>query len=141
MREVLTVQRRDRLAGSRQELSAEACELAFAQKVVVADDTNAASGTQKQSGIVHRSGRAGPYASADLGAASDVTAKSILSEAASVSPAPAISPQRHGTVIAPAHGDGTPDRQYRFRWEARPGRGRRDDSVRARSPFADHVKT
>ena len=75
------------------------------------------------------------------GAASDVTAMSILSEAAPVSPAPAISPQRHGAVIAPAHGDATPDRPHRFRWEARTGRGRRDDSVRARSPFADHVKT
>ena len=85
--------------------------------------------------------RSEPYASADLGAVSDLTAKSILSEAAPVSPAPAISPQRHSAVIAPAHGDGTPDRQHRFRWEARPGRGGRDDSVRARSPFADYVKT
>ena len=32
-------------------------------------------------------------------------------------------------------------RQHRFRWEARPGRDRRDDSVCARSPFADDVKT
>ena len=54
--------------------------------------------------------RSEPYASADLGAASNVTAKSILSEAAPVSPTPAISPQRHSAVIAPAHGDGTPDR-------------------------------
>ena len=61
--------------------------------------------------------------------------------AASVSPTPAISPQRHSAVIAPAHGHATPDRQHRFRWDARPGRGRRDVSVRARSPFADHLKT
>ena len=45
-------------------------------------------------------------------------------------------PQRHGDVIAPADGDGAPDRQHRFRWEARPGLRRRDDAVRARSPFA-----
>ena len=67
--------------------------------------------------------RSEPYASADLGAASDVTAKSILSEAAPVSPAPAISPQRHNAVIAPAHGDGTPDRQLgSTSWAGSPGR-------------------
>ena len=41
MGEVLTVQRRDRLSGNGQELCGEALELAFAQKVVVADDANA----------------------------------------------------------------------------------------------------
>jgi len=71
--------------------------------------------------------RSEPYASADLGAASDVTAKSIQSEAAPVSPTPAISPQRHSAVIAPAHGDGTPDRQHRVQvgstsWAGSPGR-------------------
>ena len=41
MGEVFTVQRRDGLAGYGQELSRETPELAFAQKIVVADDANA----------------------------------------------------------------------------------------------------
>ena len=115
-----------------------------------------APGTWKHPGLVHRSPRRGgldePRSAGNtaLGAVRKcVSGRSLgrdrqvqfCPRLAPVSPAPAISHQRHSAVIALAHGDGTPDRQYRFRWEARPGRGRRDDSVRARSPFADHVKT
>ena len=46
-------------------------------------------------------------------------------------------------AIIEATSTASADRHHRFRWEAptRPERGRRDDSVRARWSFSDHVKT
>ena len=113
-----------------------------------------ASGTQKQSGIVHRPPRRGglddPQSPGNtaLGAVRKCGSGRSLGRDRQVNsvrgcaglPGPcdltATPQRRHRTGAQRRH-----LRQHRFRWEARPGRGRRDDSVRARSPFADHVKT
>ena len=113
-----------------------------------------ASGTQKHPGIVHRRPRRGglddPQSPGNtaLGAVRKCGSGRSLGRDRPVNsvrgcaglPGPcdltATPQRRHRTGARRRH-----LRQHRFRWEARPGRGRRDDSVCARSPFADHVKT
>ena len=113
-----------------------------------------APGTQKHPGIVHRRPRRGglddPQSPGNtaLGAVRtcgsgrslgrDRQVKSVRGCAGLPGPCDltATPQRRHRTGARRRH-----LRQHRFRWEARPGRGRRDDSVCARSPFADHVKT
>ena len=118
------------------------------------EDLAPAPGTQKHPGIVHRRPRRGglddPQSPGNtaFGAVRtcgsgrslgrDRQVKSVrgcagLPGPCDLTPTPQ---RRHRTGARRRH-----LRQHRFRWEARPGRGRRDDSVCARSPFADHVKT
>ena len=105
-----------------------------------------APGAQKQPGIVHRHPRRGglddPQSPGNtaLGAVRKCGSGRSLGRDRQVKSV-------RGCAGLPGPCDLTPTpqrrhlRQHRFRWKARPGRGRRHDSVWARSPFADHVKT